>query len=302
MSANTCSAGYYCLAGSTTGTGTVGSGGTATPCESGDYCPGSISSATGNSCPVGYVCTDDTTSEALCTAGYYCPAGTCTTGSNGECANGNTPMSVNTCSAGYYCPAQSGSETPCPVGYVCTDDATSKALCTAGYYCPAGTCTTGSNGECANDNTPMSANTCSAGYYCLAGSTTGTGTVGSGGAETPCPVGYYCPISTSSADQNPCSSGQFSPYPGSISCCDCPSPLVPTNDRSGCQSSSRRRRLLSMDQFVLDKFNQDIQSNFYKNKIHAANKNKENNSSITIASNLSKTKVDIYDQKSLDEQ
>ena len=76
---NQCSAGYYCLAGSTTSSGAVGTTGAATPCPLGSYSTGGASTAACTACPAGTYGSDTTLTTAACSgncaAGYFCPAG-----------------------------------------------------------------------------------------------------------------------------------------------------------------------------------------------------------------------------------
>ena len=144
-----CTAGYYCLAGSISAT--------QNECGLGNYCPFGSGSAT--PCPAGtYGSTTTLTSPVctdVCTAGYYCLAG-------------STSATENECGLGNYCPSGSGSATPCPAGTY--GSATTLAVstcdgeCTAGYYCPAGSISATEN-ECPVNN------------YCLAAI----------GSPTPCP-------------------------------------------------------------------------------------------------------------------
>ena len=97
--ASPCSAGYYCVAGSSTATQYV--------CMNGTYCPAGSSQAI--ACPVsGFCVSNGMANYSPCTAGYYCNA----TGLSA--ASGS-------CSAGHYCPPGSSSPTqvPCQPGYYC---------------------------------------------------------------------------------------------------------------------------------------------------------------------------------------
>ena len=171
-----CAQGFYCPA--STGVDSI-------PCPAGTYGSrtnlGDVSECT--SCTAGQYCSLTGLSEpnGLCSAGYYCPAGS--TDSFG------TTTESHVCPAGFYCEA--GSELPtacahgsynpdegatsivgclaCPAGYYCPYMNTSTTtLCPAGFYCEVST------------STPVS---CPAGSYCVEGTISAT--------DTLCPAGYY---------------------------------------------------------------------------------------------------------------
>jgi hypothetical protein len=129
-----CTAGYYCLGGSSTKTPTDGT--------------------MGDNCGYGHYCEEGSPAPTPCSLGKYngdytdaLDSSKDTTGvTNGvdssvclTCPNGNscdnrgtqTPSSSATCSAGYYC--QDGNVTPCPAGAFCNtnnnQDTTSPYLC-----------------------------------------------------------------------------------------------------------------------------------------------------------------------------
>jgi hypothetical protein len=139
----TCSAGYYCPAGSTNAT--------AYPCPPGTFLgtTGGTAQSSCSACPVGYFCPVASVSGTAnpCPAGTYrdTTGGTATTSCSACLAGryGATPaVSVatcsGTCSAGYYCPTGSTSATayPCPVGYFCPVGTGSSLQnpCAAGQY------------------------------------------------------------------------------------------------------------------------------------------------------------------------
>ena len=100
----TCSAGYYCVAGSTSATQYL--------CAAGYTCPVGSANGTVTPCPAGWACPNGTAPSAVvpCYPGKYsigaaasclsCPAGLY--GSVTNLANANCSGS---CAAGYYCPA-----------------------------------------------------------------------------------------------------------------------------------------------------------------------------------------------------
>jgi hypothetical protein len=140
-----CEEGYYCEAGSSTGT----------PynkhCVAGQYCP------TGSSAPT--ACGAGTYQPSIkqakcipCPAGYYCESGATTT---------------TACPAGHYCPenTKSSTEYPCPIGTY-----SDKTLRTEPKDCLA--CPPGS--YCAAAGLTAVSGDCSAGYYCTIASPSAT--------------------------------------------------------------------------------------------------------------------------------
>lgn len=247
---NRCPRGHYCREG------------TADPsaCPKGTYSPilGSWNITTCIACGAGYYCNETAihTLTALCTAGFYCPAG--------------VTVPTLPCTAGHYCPT--GSHEPvacpagsyqnetgqaeckvCPAGYYCEGLAnTHYAACPKGHYCPGNTSSrfehpcpqrTYSNlthlekesdclacipGQyCQGDGLIQPTGLCAAGYYC------------GGGAEvaTPyndvptydndiCITGHYCPAG--SPEPVPCVKGTYTGDRGNVEdsgCLPCPAGL-----------------------------------------------------------------------------
>merc|ERR1719318_1112561 len=153
------------------------------PCQ-----PGTFSNLTAVaecvSCLPGFYCEKEGQSSVtgICSAGYYCPAGT------------TFPVS---CPTGHYCPQGSMEPFPCQSGTF--SNLTGVAECVAchpGFYC---------EGKGQTSVTGI----CSAGYYCPAGTTT----------PVTCPMGYYCPSGTSSPV--PCPKGTFGNKEGLRKANDC---------------------------------------------------------------------------------
>eukprot|EP01029_Cantina_marsupialis_P004433 TRINITY_DN14448_c0_g2_i1.p1 TRINITY_DN14448_c0_g2~~TRINITY_DN14448_c0_g2_i1.p1 ORF type:complete len:1632 (+),score=579.25 TRINITY_DN14448_c0_g2_i1:1-4896(+) len=222
-----CSAGYFCLGGAKV----------AAPVEgfADGYCSGTLpdgmTHGTGDKCPVGHYCPEETTNPIPCPSGTFnnysgmgalsdCKA--CTPGY--QCPNQGTNIASEACTAGFQC--QGGVSNPsvvCPVGHYCPEG-TSDALpceagtyqdrtqqttckpCPSGYYCEIGTHTLVD---------------CPAGHYCLEGTEYGTehpcpkGTFNAGvnlkSADecTPCTAGSYCASTGLSAVEGPCTAGYF---------------------------------------------------------------------------------------------
>ncbi|GKT26470.1 conserved unknown protein, partial [Aduncisulcus paluster] len=138
-------------------------------------------------CKAGYMCgggcTEDTCGDTLCTAGYYCPAGTADTADAIVCPKGtyNPLTGAKTlddcldCPAGYFCDSTnltSLTGLECPANYYCpTGSGASEAdkiECLAGHYCPL------------QSSIPI---ICDIGTYSIAGQS----------SCTPCDEGKYCP-------------------------------------------------------------------------------------------------------------
>lgn len=134
-----CSAGYYCLAGSTNATPSNATFGGL--CPAGHYCPaggwepkpcadGTYEPRTGSSacqnCPAGYVCRNNSVTEC---SGGYCPAGSTQAL---PCPDGYHDNGVKRLSAASHCAY-------CPVGKYCAGGLTKDMKdCDAGYYCDFG--------------------------------------------------------------------------------------------------------------------------------------------------------------------
>jgi hypothetical protein len=217
-----CSAGYYCPAGSISATAfacgnntvycpagaaaplNVGVGNysvgvsastrdSQSVCAAGSYCSGGVST----SCPSGvYGNTSGLSSAAcsgLCLAGYYCPLGT------------NQPTTLPCGNVSVFCPT--GSSTPAwvgvgnmSVGGVDVTRQQAQAVCPAGSYCIAGArlpCDAGRYGDVSQRTTSLCVGACTAGYYCIAGSTSSM-SAPCGNSTVFCPVGAGWPSTVQS--------------------------------------------------------------------------------------------------------
>lgn len=92
---------------------------------------------------------------SLCSAGFYCPAG-------------SSSATQLMCSIGSYCPTGSNASNECPAGSFCSNPST-IATCLAGSYCPARS---------------TAALLCYSGFYCPSGSLSPT--------QVACAPGYFC--------------------------------------------------------------------------------------------------------------
>ena len=221
-----CSAGYYCVSGSTSATQFP------CACAGGNYCPAGSSSSLGIACIAGSYCgIGGTAPPQLCSAGYYCQSGalssnqfacSCTVGSycpagssasntcisciaGNYCAGSTSQPLTCSCAAGSFCPSGSASAAgiSCPLGSFCAVGGAAQPVpCSAGYYCVSGS-TSATQFPCA----------CAAGNYCPAGSSSSLGIAciagsycGIGGTAPPqlCSAGYYCLDGSSTATQHAC--------------------------------------------------------------------------------------------------
>lgn len=178
VSVGDCTAGFWCISGSSVAEPTDGITGKA--CPEGHYCTTGTPAPT--PCPTGTMSNSTGLSNSgqcpACQGGFYCA----TTGLI-------TP--TGPCNAGYYC--DSGADTPTP------NDGTTGDVCPVGNYCPLGTdvpiqCPVGTfmattqASECMN---------CTAGYYCVDGLNL-----------IDCPQGYFCPTGTGNVTEM-CPAGTY---------------------------------------------------------------------------------------------
>lgn len=197
--ATVCSAGYYCLAGSTytiPESSTFGS-----MCAYGEFCPAGSSSA--QPCTGGKYCAKYQLAAVSgdCTAGFYCTAiGSRYTVIPADFASNRGGI----CPIGKYCPTGTTTPQDCPVGtYSASTGLTASTDC---YTCPAGYfCST-------TGMTDYTGSVCPAGYYCPNGSTSGT--------TNPCPIGYMCPLG--SGDKVICDGGTYQDTAQQSTCKTCP--------------------------------------------------------------------------------
>ncbi|CAH1797039.1 unnamed protein product, partial [Owenia fusiformis] len=189
------------------------------PCQAGYFCNGStilpnpVDETTGDICPKGHYCPEQSSAPIACDPGYYSNAFAnqnvsncllCTAGM--YCSSYGLPLPDDQCDEGWFCPE--GETTPQPPG----------KQCLAGHRCPRGSpmqypCESGEyqplpgEGECLS---------CPPGKYCDRNDAISENQSGAGapshGVVTPkdCPAGFYCPNGTETARANPCPVGTYS--------------------------------------------------------------------------------------------
>lgn len=212
----TCAAGHYCPAGS--------SSRQQEPCEAGTY--NDFHNATNQAdcvqCRFGFACPEGTGGlqqpPEACAPGHFCIAGT-------------TFRTERPCVAGSYSNRTDNQEqadcTACPKGYYCLEGATAPSgECPQGHYCPPSTtaateypCPSGTYYDSTGNIREEDCLVCPAGHYCGEGSATPTacsaGTFSSAegnvGVEqcTTCTAGYECPTDGMTAPTN-CRVGFYS--------------------------------------------------------------------------------------------
>ena len=224
-----CPAGHYCPATSSTpipcAGGTYGvsqglsSNACTGTCTAGYFCPAGSSSSTTYRCPAGYYCGAGAANAIPCPAGNWssmlgaisiancnntCPPGF-------YCPPGSSSGTAFACYAGYFC--SGGSTTPtqfsCPAGYYCPNATAIPLLCKQlGYYCPVNSpsntsyiCPAGVYGNTSGLIDSSCTDVCPSGYFCLNGTWNPLLSI--------CPIGYYCPSGTQYATQYPCPGGRF---------------------------------------------------------------------------------------------
>lgn len=240
-----CTAGYYCVAGSSeqypqAGHCTPGhmcppGSGSQSDCPSGYYQDLKLQSDC-KLCPGGFFCDSSIslTTPTVCTSGNYCAAGAsaptpCSAGTYNSLTGTDSQTACITCPPGQWCAA--GRSSPnglCSAGYFCKGGATlasptrptEGSICQPGYFCPAGStqqtpCSPGS--YCGSSGLAAVTGPCSAGYFCLEASQTATPMDGVTGDT--CPAGYYCPPNSSSPI--PCPIGKYNGTPGKSAIGDC---------------------------------------------------------------------------------
>ena len=113
-----CPSGYFC-AKLTSTLSTLNS------CPAGSYCQAGSTTFVPNSCPPGFYCQASASYPSICPSGYYCPAGT-------------NSSSQYPCPSGYFCLTMSSTylNTPCPSNFYCISGSSQPTLCPAGYFCP----------------------------------------------------------------------------------------------------------------------------------------------------------------------
>ena len=159
----------------------------------------------GDICPPGHFCPEGSEAPIPCPAGTVLPSYGAT--SRAECDScppqyycdvKGLAEAVDLCLPGYYCPG--GDITPteiCPTGYFCPEGSDSPQPCPAGEYQPQE-----GLAEC---------EVCPPGYYCEEATTT----------PAICPAGSYCLEGTERANQFLCSAATFSNKTGRVSQDEC---------------------------------------------------------------------------------
>ena len=197
-----CPAGYFCPAGSHSGSvedcpaGTYGGEGLTrvrdcTPCEAGHYCPNATS-------------VSDMDAQT-CSGGFFChPGSTTHEGAQEYC---EMPVSRSLkCPVGHYCPDSTAVPIPCPRGKYSGDEG--EDLQSTCKWCPPGQ-------YCGKKGLEKSQDVCDPGFYCLKGvdnrrPTSGISKEDSGdlvGGDL-CPRGFYCPVNK--VEPVPCQEGKYS--------------------------------------------------------------------------------------------
>lgn len=235
FAASPCSAGKYCVAGSSTEVdcpaGTynpsqkMGALSDCIDCDPGSYCDSAGLTAVTGDCDQGYFCTLASTTATPatldatggpCTDGHYCE-----TGSTVElpcpptqyCSGPNLAAPSGLCDAGYFCSGGANVSTPASA-------AEGGGPCPAGNYCPQGTsspnpCPPGTFNALTHQTHIDNCTICPGGSYCQSfGGTAVTGT---------CEVGYFCPAGSTVAKQNICPAGNECPA-GSSAATPCTDP------------------------------------------------------------------------------
>ena len=262
-----CTAGYYCIGGSTLQAPTDGV--TGALCPAGGYCLagasvpstcsagyfnnflGGYSSADCVACWPGYYCLGDNNPSptAQCNAGYYCTGSSTTATQNQATAGYYAPqgsVAQIPCLQGTYNPSVGQSScSPCPAGTSCQTTAlTTYTTCGAGTYCvqgsyvetpcPPGTYKSSSGGQSVNDCV-----LCSGGNFCsMYGLTTVSGS---------CDAGYFCTSSSFSNQPSNLNTGFYGRCPqgyyceaGSTNGVVCPAgtynPTTGAESLSGCNN------------------------------------------------------------------
>ena len=206
-----CSAGHYCVAGSTVST--------PQHCGAGNYCPAGSGTPTpvtlgwyafGGPDPVEH------TNQTVCPTGSYCVSSTlyaCPAGRYGDARGLSNSSCSGACTGGYYCPAGSTRATALPCG-------------SADKWCPPGAAAPTAITDQHHYTTPQSASpllrtgerTCDAGYYCVGGYRLQCGAASSfcppgSDSATTVQTGYYsAPVTTSAAlrtTEEPCLEGSY---------------------------------------------------------------------------------------------
>ncbi|XP_077422977.1 uncharacterized protein LOC144052618 isoform X3 [Vanacampus margaritifer] len=225
---SSCPAGQFCA--------TEGLSRPSGKCQTGFYCSGGDSAATGSEgglCPPAHYCLEGSTIPASCPAGSYtnltgqsvcspCPAGY-------YCPEKTSDFAKFPCPPGFYCPdgTRHATQYPCPRGYYnperMTQSLDSCLPCPPGHYCEkerltnvSGKCKAGwfcvsaawnsqpfdldnyTNANCLCPATSTGGR-CQPGFYCPAGSS----------EPLPCLPGAFCNISGLALPMGPCSPGYY---------------------------------------------------------------------------------------------
>lgn len=187
-----CSAGWFCVAGTSQSKPSAG------PCPAGSYCPSGSSAAT--SCAAGtYQSMTMQGSCITCPAGHYC--------------DGASPTAPVDCLAGRYCLAGTNNQ--------------DQYQCASGTYnslvgmVSASACLACPGKYCAGPGLSTTSGPCNAGYYCVRSASgpyctcprrhMSRGSLCPLGSSTPllCPAGRYCSTTGLSVDEGPCDPGSI---------------------------------------------------------------------------------------------
>ena len=210
-----CSAGYYCVAGSTSST-QFSCGSNAFYCPEGSALP--IEAPSGRKTIGGDADGMSRTAAVLCSPGFYCQNGMeipCPTGYFGNFSGLATAECSGKCLPGSYCPSPSAVPISCSLGHYCPDglvqipcsagkfgatiglkDSSCSGFCSLGHYCPSGSssatqvpCPAGRFGALNGLGNSNCSGLCHEGYYCPAGSIGSTKKCGDSN--------HYCPAGSS---------------------------------------------------------------------------------------------------------
>ncbi len=197
-----CTAGFFCLGGSTATDSILCPAGTfcppassnPTPCEFGTFNvnEGETNSSACITCPAGFFCPFTSLPPVICPAGSFCEEG--------------SSSALFCLSSGSFCPEGSSAETPCPAGAFC-ENAFTIELCPVATY-----------NALTGQTSISSCLVCPVGVY---GNGTGLNT---STCTAICPAGAFCPAG--SVDPTLCLAGRYRTSPGGIdllSCTSCPS-------------------------------------------------------------------------------
>ena len=212
-----CSAGYFCTLGASTlqpvdgltgdicpvGYYCVEQSASPEPCEPGTYA-NYLGSEECSTCPAGFFCNISVT-PIICPPGFYCPE--------------HTGFDLQSCPLGTYNPNSGGVNVtvclPCNPGMYCLAPGSHMPTgnCSEGYYCTYGVDVPNPSGM----NTGQGG-ICHPSSFCMEGAATPTPCEAGYYTDLPqqsqctlCPSSYYCPANSSGYANNPCPAGFYCP-------------------------------------------------------------------------------------------